>query len=40
VNGTQTEIRVRLNELLNEGQMDQNVRMMPGDVLFIPESRL
>jgi polysaccharide export outer membrane protein len=40
VNGAQTEIRVRLDELLNEGQMDQNVRMVPGDVLFIPESRL
>lgn len=38
--GRQTEINVRLADLLNEGRIDQNVEMMPGDVLFIPESRL
>ena len=38
VNGEPTEIRVRLNDLLNNGRIDQNVRMMPGDVLIIPES--
>ncbi|MEN7342879.1 MAG: XrtA/PEP-CTERM system exopolysaccharide export protein [Pseudomonadota bacterium] len=35
--GEQT-IRVRLNDLINKGRMDQNVRMQPGDVLIIPES--
>jgi polysaccharide export outer membrane protein len=40
VGGRQTEIAVRLDDLLNEGRMDQNVRMLPGDVLIIPESRL
>ena len=40
VNGTPTEIRVRLDDLLNEGRMDQNARMLPGDVLIIPQSRL
>ena len=31
-------IKVRIKDLLNKGRMDQNVRMMPGDVLIIPES--
>lgn len=34
----QMEIRVRVEDLLNDGDMDQNVRMLPGDVLIIPES--
>jgi polysaccharide export outer membrane protein len=38
--GQQTEIKLRLDDLLNEGLMTENVEMMPGDVLFIPESRL
>jgi len=37
-NGTATEIRVRLNDLLNDGRIEENVRMMPGDVLIIPQS--
>lgn len=37
-NGEETTIRVRINDLLNKGDMDENVRMMPGDVLIIPES--
>ena len=32
------EIRVRLGDLLNDGDVGQNVRMMPGDVLIIPQS--
>jgi polysaccharide export outer membrane protein len=40
VGGRQTEIAVRLDDLLNEGRMDQNMRILPGDVLIIPESRL
>jgi len=38
VNGKPTEIRVRLNDLLNDGKIEQNVRMLPGDVLIIPQS--
>jgi polysaccharide export outer membrane protein len=38
VNGQVAEIRVRLSDLLNEGKADQNVRMLPGDVLIIPQS--
>ena len=37
-NGEQIEIRVRLDDLLNDGQIEQNVGMIPGDVLIIPES--
>ena len=37
-NGTDVIINVRLNDLLNRGDMRQNVRMRPGDVLIIPES--
>jgi polysaccharide export outer membrane protein len=32
------EIRVKLDNLINEGRIDQNVEMQPGDVLIIPES--
>jgi polysaccharide export outer membrane protein len=38
VNGESVEIRVRLDDLLNDGQIGENVRMLPGDVLIIPES--
>jgi polysaccharide export outer membrane protein len=40
MNGTPTEIRVRLDDLLNGGKIEQNVRMLPGDVLIIPQSIL
>lgn len=40
INGSETQIRIRLDDLLNEGRIDQNVRMMPGDVLVIPQSIL
>lgn len=36
--GKEIVIKVRISDLLNKGRMDQNVRMMPGDVLIIPES--
>ena len=37
-NGEQTEIPVRLNDLLNKGKIQANVMLQPGDVLIIPES--
>lgn len=40
VGGQETEIRVRLDDLLNDGRIDQNLQMQPGDVLIIPQSRL
>lgn len=38
VDGDRVEILVRLDDLLNKGRMEENVRMLPGDVLIIPES--
>lgn len=37
--GKQTEIRVRVADLLNKGDMRQNLELQPGDVLVVPESR-
>jgi polysaccharide export outer membrane protein len=37
-NGAKKEIRVRLKDLLNDGDIDENIQMAPGDVLIIPES--
>lgn len=36
--GREVVINVRIKDLLNRGDMKQNVRMQPGDVLIIPES--
>ena len=38
-NGKDTEIRVKLEDLLNDGEMSQNVPVKPGDVLVVPQSR-
>lgn len=38
VGGRKENIKVRLNDLLKNGDIDQNVPMMPGDTLIIPES--
>lgn len=34
----ETTIRVRLDDLINDGDIDENVEMRPGDVLIIPQS--
>jgi polysaccharide export outer membrane protein len=39
VDGKNVEMPVRLNDLLNKGDVNANVAMRPGDVLIIPESR-
>lgn len=36
--GTQSEMLVRLSDLMKKGKIDNNVAMRPGDVLIIPES--
>jgi len=36
--GQEREIDVRINDLINKGKISANVRMMPGDILIIPES--
>ena len=38
-NGKQTEIKVKLDALVNKGDMTQNLSLKPGDVLVVPESR-
>jgi len=40
VNGRQSEIRVRLEDLLNNGKIQENIAIVPGDVLIIPRSVL
>ncbi|MCC5794974.1 MAG: polysaccharide export protein [Chromatiales bacterium] len=40
VGGESREIPVRLQRLLTNGDMGENLQMMPGDILVIPESRL
>ena len=38
--GNQTEeIRVKLDDLIEKGRIDENILMQPGDILIIPESR-
>ena len=39
VNGKDTEIKVRLDDLLNDGDLRQNRPVQPGDVLIVPQSR-
>jgi polysaccharide biosynthesis/export protein len=37
--GTTTELKVRVGDLVNKGNMKYNLELRPGDVLVIPESR-
>lgn len=37
--GKQVRMPVRVSDLVNDGDIDANVQMRPGDVLIIPESR-
>ena len=39
VGGTEQDLPVRLNALVNNGDMSQNLALKPGDVLVVPESR-
>jgi polysaccharide biosynthesis/export protein len=39
VSGELQETDVRLNRLVNRGDLSQNLPLLPGDVLIIPESR-
>jgi polysaccharide export outer membrane protein len=38
-NGKSKQIKVRLTDLMNSGDIAQNILMVPGDVLVVPESR-
>lgn len=37
--GQNREINARINDLINKGDISENIEMMPGDVLIIPEAR-
>ena len=37
--GKQVEIPIKLDSLMNKGDMSQNLKLKPGDVVVIPESR-
>jgi polysaccharide export outer membrane protein len=37
--GKTQEIKVRIGDLVNKGDVSQNVPLKPGDVLVVPESR-
>lgn len=38
VDGKRQTTRVKLDNLMNKGDLDENVRMLPGDVITIPEA--
>lgn len=38
VDGGQTEYRVRLDDLVRDGDITANVALLPGDIVIIPES--
>jgi polysaccharide export outer membrane protein len=37
--GKETEIKIRLDDLMNKGDTRQNLALMPGDILVVPETR-
>ena len=38
VDGKQQQFRVRLDDLIRDGDISANVKVLPGDVLMIPEA--
>jgi len=38
-NGKQREIKLKLDDVINKGDMKSNILLQPGDVLVVPESR-
>jgi polysaccharide export outer membrane protein len=38
VDGRSVEIRVKLDDLLNRGRIEENIPMQPGDIVIIPEA--
>jgi polysaccharide export outer membrane protein len=38
VNGVQQKYGVKIDDLIDDGDMSENVVMLPGDILVVPES--
>lgn len=38
-NGKQREIKVKISDLVNDGDLRQNLKLQPGDVVVVPQSR-
>jgi polysaccharide export outer membrane protein len=38
VEGTRQQLRVRLDDLVKDGDISANIEMLPGDILIVPES--
>lgn len=38
VNGKKESLKVRIDDLLKDGEIGEDIRMLPGDILIIPES--
>ncbi len=38
VDGNQEQFRLRLNDLIRDGDISANVDMRPGDIIIIPEA--
>jgi polysaccharide export outer membrane protein len=38
VDGTSQEYRVRVDDLVNKGKIEENVEMQPGDIVIVPEA--
>ena len=38
-NGKEVKTRVRIDDLFNKGDLKQNLRLKPGDVIVVPQSR-
>jgi polysaccharide export outer membrane protein len=39
VDGKTEAIKIKLDSLMNDGDMKQNIKLLPGDVIVVPESR-
>jgi polysaccharide export outer membrane protein len=37
-NGKETKIRVRIGDLLDSGDLEQNLLLQPGDVIVVPQT--
>jgi polysaccharide export outer membrane protein len=37
--GDSVECQVRIDDLMRDGDLTQNIRVYPGDVLIVPEAR-